>query len=72
MRISLSLLVIIRNEPFRVDMEINLEQNDKSFHCYVISAKASHAFLSLAQQPPLGQDFFIHEVSRSHTTHHSR
>jgi hypothetical protein len=30
-------------------------------------------FLILAQQPPVGQDLLIHEVSRSHaTTHYSR
>jgi len=28
--------------------------------------------LSLARQPPLGQGLLIHEVSRSHTTHHTR
>jgi len=29
--------------------------------------------LILAQQPPVGQDLLIQEVSRSHTTtHHSR
>jgi len=29
-------------------------------------------FFLLAQQPPVGQGFLIHEVSRSHTTtHHS-
>jgi hypothetical protein len=26
----------------------------------------------LAQQPPVGQDLLIHEVSRSHTMHHSQ
>ena len=28
--------------------------------------------LFLARQPPMGQGLLIHEVSRSHTTHHSR
>jgi len=28
--------------------------------------------LFLTQQPPVGQDLLIYEVSRSHTTHHSR
>ena len=31
------------------------------------------AFFYLAQQPPVGQGFLIHEIYRSHsTTHHSR
>jgi hypothetical protein len=31
------------------------------------------SFFLLAQQPPVGQDLLIHEVSRSHTTtHHSQ
>ena len=29
-------------------------------------------FFYLAQQPPVGHGPLIHEVSRSHTTHHSR
>ena len=28
--------------------------------------------LFLARQPPVGQGLLIHEVSRSHTTHHNR
>ena len=32
-----------------------------------------HVFFILAQEPPVGQDLLIHEVSRSHSmTHHSR
>jgi len=28
--------------------------------------------LCLTRQPPVGQGLLMHEVSRSHTTHHSR
>jgi len=34
--------------------------------------KIQNFFFNLAQQPPVDQGLLIHEVSRSHTTHHSR
>ena len=39
------------------------EQNSNSLYQYF--------FFILAQQPPVGQDLLIHEVSRSHTTYHT-
>jgi len=54
-----------------------LLSSSQSSHCLCgCNRPASHGikiFFLLAQQPPVGQDFLSHEVSRSHTTaHHSR
>jgi hypothetical protein len=48
-------------------------ENNKTYHCNVISDVCLFVCLFLARQPPVGQGLLIYEVSRSHTTTpHSR
>jgi hypothetical protein len=42
------------------------------FFCGLFYGPVNIVRLFLARQPPVGQGPLIHEVSRSHTTHHSR